>query len=80
MKQQAMIEAKIKEKYQEFKKNSMSIINLGDSSESNFRAGGDQGSFKIDSLINQNRQPELYFRVVKEKSEVYDIITLVMGR
>ena len=52
MKQQAMIEAKIKEKYQEFKKNSMSIINLGDSSESNFRAGGDQGSFKIDSLIN----------------------------
>jgi len=30
--------------------------------------------------VRPNRLPELYFRVVKEKPEVYDIITLVLGR
>lgn len=31
-------------------------------------------------MINHNKTPELYFRVVKEKPEVYDIITLIFGR
>jgi hypothetical protein len=33
-----------------------------------------------EEFIRQNKNPELYFRVVKEKAEVYDIITMVLGR
>eukprot|EP00347_Sterkiella_histriomuscorum_P016526 403352853 len=40
----------------------------------------EKADFKIDQLVDLDRQPDLYFRVVKEKSEVYDIITLVFGR
>ena len=32
------------------------------------------------SLINPNKKTELYFRVVKSKSEVYDIITRSFSR
>ena len=33
-----------------------------------------------DSKIDHNREPTLFFRVVKNKSEVYDIITRAFSR
>lgn len=42
----------------------------------------DLGSLTIQQQYNQreNREPELYYRVIKEKSEVYDIIQIVFDR
>jgi len=35
---------------------------------------------KASKLIDSNRDPSLYFRVVKNKTEVYDIITRAFSR
>ncbi|CDW91822.1 tubulin-tyrosine ligase family protein [Stylonychia lemnae] len=73
----------IKQRYQKLKQN-LSIQNFGAFDTNHNVSSPSNGSrapdFRIDQLIDLNRQAELYFRVVKEKPEVYDIITLVFGR